>query len=143
MTDLTFKKREHIVSTRLIEQLFGSGNQALAAYPMRAVSCMVSRALTGLPVQVLISVSKRHFKHAVDRNRVKRQVREAYRCQKNPLFSAVPSDKCLLVAFVWLSDELVPSEVVNSRMGKLIRRLTERLQAEDCSKDRVKGSDHE
>ena len=127
MTDFTFKKREHIVSTRLIETLFGSGSKSMAAYPLRAVYQMVPRTLTDIPVQVLISVPKNHFKHAVDRNRVKRQVREAYRHQKQTLFDAVSEDQSLLLAFVWLSDELVPSSTVSDRIGKLVKRIAEKL----------------
>ena len=127
MTDFTFKKREHIVSTRLIETLFGSGSKSMAAYPLRAVYQMVPRTLTDIPVQVLISVPKKHFKHAVDRNRVKRQVREAYRHQKQTLFDAVSEDQSLLLAFVWLSDELVPSSTVSDRIGKLVKRIAEKL----------------
>ena len=43
----------------------------MAAYPLRAVFHKTDRQQTGVPVQVLISVPKKHFKHAVDRNRVK------------------------------------------------------------------------
>ena len=72
----------------------------MAAYPLRAVFRQVPRTQTDVPVQVLVSVSKRHFKHAVDRNRIKRQIREAYRHQKQVLCDAVPSGQCLLLAFV-------------------------------------------
>jgi ribonuclease P protein component len=123
----TFPKREHIVSTKLIEMLFGSGSKSMAAFPLRVVYHKIPRGLTDVPVQVLISVPKKRFKHAVDRNRVKRQVREAYRHCKHPLCEAVPADECLLLAFVWLSDELVPSSIVSERIGKLVSRISEKL----------------
>ena len=126
MTDLSFKKREHVVSTRLIETLFGSGSLSVAAFPMRAVYNMVTRTATDVPVHVLIIVPKKHFKHAVDRNRVKRQVREAYRHQKQPLIDAVPADKSLLLAFVWLSNQLAPSTTVANRIEKMVRRIAEK-----------------
>ena len=122
-----FPKRDHIVSTRLIEQLFGSGSTSMAAYPLRAVFRMVARTQTDVPVQVLISVPKKRFKHAVDRNRVKRQIREAYRHRKQPLVDAIPADQSLLVCFVWIGDHIVPSPVVASRIGKLVTRITEKL----------------
>ena len=122
-----FPKREHIVSTRLIEQLFGSGSTSMAAYPLRAVFRMVERSQTGVPVQVLISVPKRRFKHAVDRNRIKRQVREAYRHCKQPLVDSIPASRSLLLGFVWVGDRLVPSPVVNSRIKKLVGRIAEKL----------------
>ena len=122
-----FPKREHIVSTRLIEQLFSSGSTSMAAYPLRAVFRMVERSQTDVPVQVLISVPKKRFKHAVDRNRVKRQVREAYRQHKQPLVDAIPAGQSLLLGFIWVSDSLDASSIVVSRIAKLLTRITEKL----------------
>ena len=122
-----FPKREHIVSTRLIEQLFSSGSTSMAAYPLRAVFRMVERSQTDVPVQVLISVPKKRFKHAVDRNRVKRQVREAYRQHKQPLVDAIPADQSLLLGFIWVGDSLDASSIVVSRIAKLLTRITEKL----------------
>ena len=122
-----FPKREHIVSTRLIEQLFGSGSTSMAAYPLRAVFRLVERNQTDVPVQVLISVPKKRFKHAVDRNRVKRQVREAYRHCKQPLVDSIPANQSLLLGFIWVGDRLVPSTIVANRIGKLVTRIAEKL----------------
>lgn len=107
--------------------LFGSGSQFMVAYPLRAVFRKTDRRTTGVPIQVLISVPKKHFKHAVDRNRVKRQVREAYRHMKQPLCDAIPEEESLLLAFVWISDKHVPSALVNERIQKLLKRIKERV----------------
>ena len=77
----TFPKKEHLSSLLLIGKLFAGGSKSLAVFPLRAVYMPVENA--GLPaVSVLISVSKKRFKRAVKRNRVKRQIREAYRKNK-------------------------------------------------------------
>ena len=125
-----FPKREHVVGKRLMEQLFGSGSRSAVAYPLRVVYCQVDRQLTGVPMQVLISVPKKCFKHAVDRNRVKRQVREVYRRLKQPLCDAVPADQCILLGFIWLSDRLAPSALVYSRIDKLLTRIAEKATVE-------------
>ena len=79
------------------------------------------------PVQLLISVPKKRFHHAVDRNRVKRQVREAFRQHKDLLFQVVPDGQCLLLAFIWLSDEQRPSKEVSQRVVGLMKRISEKL----------------
>ena len=61
----------------------------MAAFPLRVVYVNKERAQGEVPVQILISVPKKRFKHAVDRNRVKRQVREAYRLHKQVLYEAL------------------------------------------------------
>ena len=92
MTDkgaFSFRKSERIHSLKQIDELFGGGkSRALSAFPIRVVYRYVHRLPTEAPFQVLISVPKRNLKHAVDRNRVKRQLREAYRLNKHLLFNS-------------------------------------------------------
>ena len=125
---LTLRKNERIASRRLIDQLFaGSSSHSLAAFPVRVVYIIKERAREESPVQVLVSVSKRHFRHAVDRNRAKRQLREAWRHHKETLASMMPADKCLAVAFLWLSDSPQPSAVVERRVCGLVQRIAKHL----------------
>ena len=126
----TFRKRERIASLKLIETLFGGGcSQSVAAFPLRAVYMLSERQPNEAPVQLLISVPKKRFKHAVDRNRVKRQVREAFRQHKDLLYPVVPETQRLLLAFIWLSDEHRPSKEVEGRIVTLMRRISEKLNS--------------
>ena len=126
----TFRKRERIASLKLIETLFGGGcSQSVAAFPLRAVYMLSERQSDEAPVQLLISVPKKRFKHAVDRNRVKRQVREAFRQHKDLLYPVVPETQRLLLAFIWLSDEHRPSKEVEGRIVTLMRRISEKLNS--------------
>jgi ribonuclease P protein component len=123
----TFRKQERIVSHQLIETLFEKGDsQTLAAYPLRAVFLQTERQQGHAPIQILISVPKKRFKHAVDRNRVKRQVREAYRHHKQLISDIIPDDKELLIAFIWLSDSHCPSIEVEKRMVSLLQRIAKK-----------------
>ena len=123
----TFRKKERIVSHQLIETLFEKGDsQTLAAYPLRAVFLQTERQQGHAPIQILISVPKKRFKHAVDRNRVKRQVREAYRHHKQLISDIIPDDKELLIAFIWLSDSHCPSIEVEKRMVSLLQRIAKK-----------------
>ena len=125
---LTFRKRERMVSQRLIDDLFAGGSsRSVASFPLRAVYKLRERGDHDEPLQVLISVPKKHFHHAVDRNRVKRQVREAWRRHKSLLVEALASDKQLLVAFVWLSDSLLSTQDVEERVAGIVKRLQEKL----------------
>ena len=125
---MTFPKRERLVSKKLMDELFGgSASRSMSAYPLRMVYMALPRAEAQAPVQVLVTVSKRHFKRAVKRNRVKRQVREAYRLGKARLYDALPADKAVVLAFVWLADELADSQLVARRVNQLLARLADRL----------------
>lgn len=115
-----FPKTERLCSRKAIEALFAGGNRALSAFPLRVVYKVTDEPRT----QVLISVSKRHFKHAVDRNRAKRQIREAWRLHRDLI---IPSS--LQLAFIWLADEPQPSDLVQRKMKNLLHRI----QEEQCS----------
>lgn len=126
----TFSKRERMVSTKLIDTLFGGGHSHTAvAYPLRAVYMTTPRGEGDAAVQVLVSVSKRHFKRAVKRNRVKRQIREAYRLNKHPLTALVDSmeGKALAVAFIWQADRLYRSPRVEKSVKTLLEAVAKSL----------------
>ena len=129
MKTQTFRKAEHLCRQRDIEALFSAGSHALTAYPLR----MVYRATTPgslPPVQVLLSVAKRRLHHAVDRNRAKRQLREAYRRHKYLLTDALPDGAAWHVAFIWLAEGPIDSRQIDSRMQSLLRRMAERIAAD-------------
>lgn len=126
----SFTKAERIVSQKLIDDLFSGGSShSMAAFPLRVVymRCQSSEP-TAPPVQILVSVPKKRFRHAVDRNRVKRQVREAYRRKKQVLIDNIPPGQQLAVAFIWLSDTLSTSAEVDGRVGALLKRIVKRLK---------------
>ena len=135
----TFRKHERLTLKREIDELFTPGSKSFAAYPIRAV-CRLA-AFSASDVKVLMSVSKRHFHHAVDRNRAKRQMREAYRTNKSIITEAVNSlnaageRRSLNVAFIWLSDEPQDSALVERKIKNLLHRMAESLpqNAENAS----------
>lgn len=120
----TFQKEERVVSQKLIDELFTGGHShSLAAFPLRVIFMSKEHQEGQRPVRVLISVPKKRFHHAVDRNRVKRQIREAYRRHKSLIVDQVPPSQMLVIAFVWLSDQLQPSTIVDSRVKNLLERI--------------------
>lgn len=130
MATHTLCKQERLCGQRLTEQLFDrKESRSVALFPVRAVWRETERGEGEPPVRLLVSVSKRHFKRAVKRNRVKRQLREAYRLNKQVLTSAVEQQpgRTLAVGFVWLADALFPTAVVEQKMLKLLNRIAEKL----------------
>lgn len=133
------RKEERLCSKKLIDTLFGTGgSHAMTAYPLKAVYRLIDNktetsvskeTVMELKVQVLVSVPKKHFKRAVKRNRVKRQVREAYRKHKSFVTLRVneQTDKQLLIAFIWLSNELMDSVTIEQRVSNLLQRIGERI----------------
>ncbi|MCM1078230.1 MAG: ribonuclease P protein component [Bacteroidales bacterium] len=126
-------------SKTLIDRLFTSKmSKVHTVYPIRMVSLDVDVAhgafgnegKDSCPVRVLFSVSKRHFKHAVDRNRIKRQMRESYRhcCAENsgaPLDTetGMPQERKRLIAFIWLADKHFESKKVDHAVRKVLEKL--------------------
>lgn len=79
----SFKKEERLCSIKLIEELYHNGSSFLF-YPFR-ITWLPAKSPAGTPVRILISVPKKKFKRAVDRNLIKRRIREIYRLQKSEL----------------------------------------------------------
>lgn len=119
----TLSKSERLHSKKLIDDLFGGGHsKAMSAFPIRLV---FMPAPEGESSQMLISVPKRYFHRANKRNRVKRQLREAYRLNKHLL-----DGQNWLMAFIWLDSELHDSQDVSKCMVTLLTRLQERCLKE-------------
>ena len=114
----TFGKEERLCSRKALEELFGGGHRSVSAFPIRAVFMPTEQ----VGVRIMTSVPKRHFKRAVKRNRIKRQLREAYRMQKELLQSV---DGGLDIAFIWTSAEMLPTEKVFQKMHIILQRICE------------------
>lgn len=81
------------------------------------------------PLKAGVTVSSRNFKKAVDRNRVKRVLRESYRLQKIPLQSLiVEEEKSLALFFIYIGKDLPVYKEVHEKVGVLLQRLMNELQ---------------
>lgn len=69
--------------------------------------------------QIMFSISKRNFKRAVDRNRIKRRIREAYRINKGLL----PVQNKLVIAYIYSVKDILPSAEIHERLVKTFKRL--------------------
>ena len=116
------KKAERLCSKKAIDALFtGTDSKSLSAYPIRIVYSHTEEA----GIRILVSVSKKRFRHAVDRNRVKRQIREAYRLNKHRLDDIAQASSGMDIAFIWLTDRHQPSQLVTSKMVSLLDKIAQ------------------
>ena len=118
----TFPKEEHLCRKKLIEELFSKQGSSFGVYPLRIV-WIPAPALTTAPPQVLISVSKRTFKRAVDRNRLKRLIREAYRLNKYRLTEQPNGHSIALLGIIFTGKEKSPLTLVEKKLISAFHRL--------------------
>ena len=112
--------------------MFAGGSRSFSVFPLRVVYLPVEELEAD--ASILISVSKRRFKRAVKRNRVKRQIREAYRVNKHELLNALAEKKCrLVIAFIYLSDQLTESSVIEERVKIALARIVEKATVSDAN----------
>lgn len=121
----TFSKDERLCSSKLIDRLFTEGNRQISVFPVRLV-WLLADDIEG--VQILISAPKRNFHHAVDRNRIKRQIREFYRTSSSSLKETVAL-KCkgLALAFLFNDNKLWESDKLDQRLQQAMEKLVETL----------------
>jgi len=108
-------------------ELFLSGNTILC-YPVKVVwKQQVSQAFP-FPAQAGFSVPKRQFKHAVDRNRLKRLLRESYRLKKAILYERLELAGCrIAVMILYIAKEELPLPKIDTALTKAMNRINEQL----------------
>jgi ribonuclease P protein component len=117
----TLGKNERLKSRKIIEQLFSEG-KSFAFAPFRIYYLLNESTTPSL--QFGTGVSAKNFKKAVDRNRVKRVIREAWRLQKNQLQEAVnKQNRQLNVFFIYTAKDLPLYKEIHEKTGKVINRL--------------------
>lgn len=130
MSAPTLNKSERLHRKKQIEKIFAGGARSFSLFPLRVVYMPMNDL--DADAAILISVSKRHFKRAVKRNRVKRQIREAYRKNKQLLLDNMNEGQTkLALAFIYLSNELPETEVIDSRMKVALQRVAWQLSSKE------------
>jgi ribonuclease P protein component len=113
-------KSERLSSHKQIQNLF-SGGKTFAIHPFVVKYSIIQGQEAGNH-QILVSVSKRNFKRAVDRNRIKRQIREAYRLNKH-IIAGLP-DK-YAIAYIYTFKEKLPYNSLEQKLSEALKRLRE------------------
>lgn len=116
MAEFTLNKDQRLKSRKQIDAIFASG-QSFSVFPFRVI---YTRNAPGdeHPLKFGVSVPSRHFKKAVDRNLMKRRIREAWRLQRQPL-----DGQALHVFFIFTAKELADYNLIAEKMRICIQKL--------------------
>lgn len=114
MTINGLPREERLKSLKAIEALFSGKNRSATDFPLKVIWRNTSEPTSRL----LVSVSKRQHRRAVARNRIKRQIREAYRLHKDSV--TTPCD----IAFLWLSKDFFPTTVITRKVTSLLNKIS-------------------
>lgn len=127
LSPLGLSKAERIHSRLVVESLFSSRNSSIAVYPLRIV-WTIDESDVASPASILVSVPKKRMHHAVDRNRMKRMVREAYRLNKQLLLSRLEgSGRHVDIAFICIADSMPASSQVSKSVVKALARISDTI----------------
>lgn len=124
MKPFGFPKNERLTSKKSIDFIFESGSNVFA-YPIKAIYSIETLQPEDIPVQAMFVVPKKKFKRAVDRNAIRRRIREAYRLQKHLLSDwCLQNGKVLRIAFLYISSEQLSYSQIFDATQRVISQLT-------------------
>ena len=123
----TLGKAERLKSRKIIGQLYIEG-KSIKIFPLRMVYVQTEHT-SEFPCQVGVSVPKRNFKKAVDRNRIKRLLRESYRLQKQTVYSKVKKPYVFMISY--LAKDEWKYEAIHQKMEKLLLKFIEEIEKDE------------
>jgi ribonuclease P protein component len=120
--DQSFGRKEKLKSKKLITQLFEEG-KGISIYPLKLI--YITTDHKEKPLQTGVTVSKRNFKSAVDRNKIKRLLRESYRRNKAQVFNNTDANFAFL--FLYLGKDMPTFEQLDHKMKLILNKFKLRI----------------
>ena len=125
----TFNKDERLKSRKVIQALFNRQGESFGQYPLRLVWMPMEERRSTYAVQFGLSVPKRRFKKAVDRNAVRRKIREAYRLNKHRIYAELAGQEQQYAFMVlYTGSEMLAYQEIEKAMQLLIRRFIKKVK---------------
>lgn len=122
--DNKYPKNEKLKSKKAIDLLFSKG-KSINAFPIRVIY-VPKLKLDDTPVNMGVTVSKKNIKLAVNRNLIKRRIREAYRLNNNELKIHLKNiNSELNLMFIYTSKQILPYKEIENKIKVLLTRLIE------------------
>lgn len=123
----TFSKKEKLCSKKLTDELFQSGNKFLV-FPFSIHWKICQKEEIPAPAQVLIATSKRKFHHAVDRNKVKRLMRECYRTHKGDIYSILEEKNIrIIISINYIHNGILDYKHFDEKFVKMMKFFEKQL----------------
>lgn len=127
MAKFTLSKNERLKSKKAIDLLFESG-QFINQYPLKLVYIKEALPEGSSSLLFSVSVSKRNFKSAVDRNRIKRLIRESYRIQSLPLKEqTLLSNIQIRMMIIYVGKEMPQQKILEAKVAAVLKKLNNLL----------------
>ncbi|MDG1433124.1 MAG: ribonuclease P protein component [Saprospiraceae bacterium] len=123
----TFQKGEKLKSRKTIGKLFTEG-KSFISYPIRFVWVKMESPLSEFPIQMALTVPKRSFPKAVNRNRLRRRIRESYRLNKHSIYTKLSSSSGQYgIMLIYIARETLDFHQIEEGIKKGLRKLPHRL----------------
>ena len=127
-----YGRKEKTKSRKQVEQLFEKGKN-IFVFPLKIFYMPVAEQMD-FPLKTGVSVSSRNFKKAVDRNRIKRLLRETYRTEKHILIQKLEQSHQQLVCFIIYTDKTMPAfNDLQMKMKTALKKLSETVNENDTA----------
>lgn len=129
----TLGKQERLKSKKLIEKLYAEGD-SVKIFPLRMMYVQTVHT-SEFPCQVGVSVAKRNYKLAVDRNRLKRLMRETYRLQKQIVYNNLDRPYVFMISYI--GREEIKYEDLYLKMEKLLTLFIDKVKVKVKSDESI------
>lgn len=137
-TRYTFTKEERLYRQGDFDRLL-AGGKSFISYPVRVVYRCSPRRENDFPARMAVSVSKKRFKRAVKRNRIKRLIREAYRLNKALLYEWIPADCTIDILFIYLESEVADYKKIEKAIKGAFKKMHNSIEKRDGNGDDMAG----
>ncbi|MGJ8658874.1 MAG: ribonuclease P protein component [Cellulophaga fucicola] len=125
-SNFSFPTKEKLKSKKLIGELFTDG-KSVSSFPIKLI--YLPCTLENTPLKVGVTVPKRNFKSAVDRNKIKRLLREGYRLNKHVIFNNIDKEFALL--FLYLGKKMPDYAEIEKSMVEVLAKFYKKVNNEE------------